>query len=223
MKYLAPNSKLKGFLIDLDYAQRLKEHPPNEPEYSPCVTGTPPFMALELLLSPPVYHTWRHDLESFFYVLAWLCIQNPERDLTDWGSGYALRKREDVTLDFEARVLSKVREDFSALKSLLLRFRDILFYSNGTLDWRSHIAKLGTPVGDAARCEMYDRVIGAFDNCISDLRHISEAESSDDGWECIEPEHVKTSKMASASEKRSNSKQHEGGSETGVHQEGIVG
>ncbi|RPB18919.1 hypothetical protein L211DRAFT_772191, partial [Terfezia boudieri ATCC MYA-4762] len=65
-------SSLKGFLIDLDYAHQLS----NSQEQSPCITGTAPFMALELLQTPgtPTCHTWRYDLESFFYVLIWLCI-----------------------------------------------------------------------------------------------------------------------------------------------------
>ena len=36
-----------------------------------CRTGTMEFMAIEVLLG--ISHTYRHDLESFFYVLLWLC------------------------------------------------------------------------------------------------------------------------------------------------------
>ncbi|KMP04337.1 hypothetical protein CIRG_04028 [Coccidioides immitis RMSCC 2394] len=34
-------------------------------------TGTMEFMAIEVLLN--IDHTYRHDLESFFYVLIWQC------------------------------------------------------------------------------------------------------------------------------------------------------
>ncbi|KAL6304060.1 hypothetical protein BKA93DRAFT_306974 [Sparassis latifolia] len=45
--------------------------PKRKPRYR---TGTGPYMALDLLLcgSTP-YHRYRHDLESFFYLLAWFC------------------------------------------------------------------------------------------------------------------------------------------------------
>ena len=39
-----------------------------------CRTGTSPFMAIDLLRSGPVpIHLYRHDLESFFYVLVYVC------------------------------------------------------------------------------------------------------------------------------------------------------
>ncbi|KAI0929654.1 hypothetical protein AcW1_010341 [Taiwanofungus camphoratus] len=55
-------------------------------------TGTGPFMALDLLAkgNPPL-HRYRHDLESFFFVLVWFCaVFDPEthqfRHLSDWES-----------------------------------------------------------------------------------------------------------------------------------------
>lgn len=36
-------------------------------------TGTMEFMAIEVLFD--INHTYRHDLESFFYVLIWLCAR----------------------------------------------------------------------------------------------------------------------------------------------------
>ncbi|KAI0925164.1 hypothetical protein AcW2_005844 [Taiwanofungus camphoratus] len=55
-------------------------------------TGTGPFMALDLLVkgNAPL-HRYRHDLESFFFVLAWFCaVFDPEkhqfRRLSDWES-----------------------------------------------------------------------------------------------------------------------------------------
>ncbi|KAI0925192.1 hypothetical protein AcW2_005871 [Taiwanofungus camphoratus] len=55
-------------------------------------TGTGPFMALDLLEkgNPPL-HRYRHDLESFFFVLVWFCaVFEPEkhqfRHLSDWES-----------------------------------------------------------------------------------------------------------------------------------------
>ena len=49
-------------------------------------------MAIEVLLG--IDHTYRHDLESFFYVLIWLCARhgwdfcgNPRVGPTKWYSG----------------------------------------------------------------------------------------------------------------------------------------
>ncbi|KAG8727489.1 hypothetical protein FRC11_013058 [Ceratobasidium sp. 423] len=36
-------------------------------------TGTLPFMAIDLLVRDPPPHMYRHDLESFYYVLVWIC------------------------------------------------------------------------------------------------------------------------------------------------------
>ncbi|EXX72272.1 hypothetical protein RirG_070830 [Rhizophagus irregularis DAOM 197198w] len=37
-------------------------------------TGTLPFMAIEIL-KHNAEHTFQHDLESFFYVLCWICCE----------------------------------------------------------------------------------------------------------------------------------------------------
>ncbi len=61
------------------------------------LTGTRPFMALDLLETPsatePTVHLYRHDLESFFYILVWAAARYKYstgpmlsvRDLDDWG------------------------------------------------------------------------------------------------------------------------------------------
>ncbi|KAI0945845.1 hypothetical protein AcV7_009972 [Taiwanofungus camphoratus] len=55
-------------------------------------TGTGPFMALDLLSDENApLHRYRHDLESFFFVLAWICavfdpIQHKFGRLPDWES-----------------------------------------------------------------------------------------------------------------------------------------
>ena len=38
-------------------------------------TGTGPFMALDLLATTKIVHRYRHDLESFFYILCYFCAQ----------------------------------------------------------------------------------------------------------------------------------------------------
>jgi len=58
----------KGMLIDLDLAKECDKGPSGARHRS----GTMEFMAIEFL--DGVSHTYRHDLESFFYVFLWTCI-----------------------------------------------------------------------------------------------------------------------------------------------------
>jgi Fungal protein kinase len=60
----------KGMLIDLDLAKELD----SVPSRASHRTGTMQFMAIEVLQGKG--HTYRHDLESFFYVLIWMCIRH---------------------------------------------------------------------------------------------------------------------------------------------------
>ncbi|PQE24972.1 serine threonine- kinase Sgk2 protein [Rutstroemia sp. NJR-2017a BVV2] len=59
----------KGRLIDLDLAKELDSMPSGARHR----TGTIQFMAIEVLEGNG--HTYRHDLESFFYVFLWMCIR----------------------------------------------------------------------------------------------------------------------------------------------------
>lgn len=58
-----------GFLIDLDLAVRLDD---NTASGAPSKTGTKVFMAIGALKGE--HHNPMHDLESFFWVLFWLCV-----------------------------------------------------------------------------------------------------------------------------------------------------
>ncbi|SLM34979.1 serine threonine-protein kinase sgk2, partial [Lasallia pustulata] len=59
----------KGMLIDLDLAKEEGKGPSGARHR----TGTMEFMAIEVLLG--ISHTYRHDIEAFFYVLIWLCAR----------------------------------------------------------------------------------------------------------------------------------------------------
>ncbi|KAL1755703.1 hypothetical protein FB107DRAFT_212902 [Schizophyllum commune] len=61
----------RGLLIDLDSATYI-----SEPSSAACAghhLGTLPFMSCTLLLYPGLPHLPIHDLESFLYVLMWIC------------------------------------------------------------------------------------------------------------------------------------------------------
>jgi len=58
-----------GFLIDFDLSNKTSD---DEASGAPSKTGTKIFMAIGALLGEP--HSFMHDLESFFWVLFWICI-----------------------------------------------------------------------------------------------------------------------------------------------------
>ncbi|OAX76912.1 hypothetical protein ACJ72_08795 [Emergomyces africanus] len=136
-------------------------------------TGTMEFMAIEVLLN--IDHTYRHDLESFFYVLIWQCARHGwgkgkypgESKLRAWYTGnfeeiaYAklahMSSRENVGLGI---ILREFPPKFWGVLSLCKALRDILFpYSSTGLI-------IGTPQ-DPNR--LYDRIIKAYDNTIRQL------------------------------------------------------
>ncbi|KAL0631052.1 hypothetical protein Q9L58_010091 [Maublancomyces gigas] len=65
---------LTGFLIDLDMAIETSD---TEPSGAPHRTGTMEFMAIGTLNGE--VHTFRHDLESFYYVFLWICVHEQPR------------------------------------------------------------------------------------------------------------------------------------------------
>ena len=66
-----------GILNDFDMASMRKKDGTidSDKDRHHHLTGTRPFMALDLLETPsatePTFHLYRHDLESFFYILVW--------------------------------------------------------------------------------------------------------------------------------------------------------
>jgi serine/threonine protein kinase len=58
-----------GMLIDEDLAKEIGSGRSGARHQ----TGTMEFMAIQVLQR--VAHTYRHDLESFFYVLLWICAR----------------------------------------------------------------------------------------------------------------------------------------------------
>ncbi|KAJ2922169.1 hypothetical protein H1R20_g14924, partial [Candolleomyces eurysporus] len=72
MLHLDNDRNVKGVLSDWDMAS-FKDalHKVDGQLASHHRTGTPPFMAIDLLNPTPPPHLYRHELESFFYILLW--------------------------------------------------------------------------------------------------------------------------------------------------------
>lgn len=156
-----------GMLIDLDLAKELGSGGTGARHQ----TGTMEFMAIEVLRN--IDHTYRHDLESFFYVLIWQCARNswkrsnfrkdkPEHSLLkEWYTG-SFEKIANAKVGrmgakgFEY-LLSEFPPEFEDVKSLCIELRRILF--------RIHQDDIltGTPVRPEV---LYDPIIQAFDKAI---------------------------------------------------------
>jgi hypothetical protein len=76
-------SPVRGFLIDLDLAIRTDRETSTN---AGGMTGTRVFMAIGALRGKT--HTFVHDLESFFWVLFWLCVHYPPDQLEGTGGHY---------------------------------------------------------------------------------------------------------------------------------------
>ncbi|TFY77689.1 hypothetical protein EWM64_g6325 [Hericium alpestre] len=71
-----------GLLNDWDLGKRCKIDQTTETPSARHRTGTAPFMALDLLLDDPPQHLYRHDLESFIYILIF-CAMHMNLDGTE--------------------------------------------------------------------------------------------------------------------------------------------
>ncbi|KKZ61580.1 hypothetical protein EMCG_00563 [[Emmonsia] crescens] len=156
-----------GMLIDLDLAKELNGGGTGARHQ----TGTMEFMAIEVLRN--IDHTYRHDLESFFYVLVWQCARNSwERSsfrkdkpghslLKEWYTGsfekIANAKAGRMGAKGFEYLLSEFPPEFEDVKSLCRELRRILF--------RIHQDDIltGTPVRPEV---LYDPIIEAFNKAI---------------------------------------------------------
>ncbi|EQL00356.1 serine/threonine-protein kinase Sgk2 [Ophiocordyceps sinensis CO18] len=138
-------------------------------------------MAIEVLLQ--VSHTYRHDLESFFYVLIWQCAhrgwalagtyKKPPKGpvLSHWYTGtydtIARGKRGDMDKNGFEAILREYPPAFECVKPLCRTIRDVLFpYFGGLFT--------GTPVDPKI---MYDPIIKAFDDVLARLIRQKKAET----------------------------------------------
>lgn len=141
------------------------------------LTGTMEFMAIQVLQR--VDHTYRHDLESFFYVLLWICarrvwereflcsaVDRPrESRLSKWYTGtfdeIADAKQHQMGVDGFEKILAEFPQAFDSVKPLCEKIRGILFpyYRNALL--------IGTPPDPPE--DLYDHIIEAFNNAIAGI------------------------------------------------------
>jgi hypothetical protein len=154
----------RGTLIDLDLAKGLDGGPSGARHR----TGTMEFMAIEVLEGRP--HTYRHDMESLFYVFLWVIIRHSQGAGHGLPEGSRLRswyrwsyaeiantKRGHMDKKAFKGILTEFPPVFEGLKLLSEELRDVLFpYREGLFT--------GT-YGDPDK--LYQPMIDAFDRAIA--------------------------------------------------------
>ena len=160
-----------GVLIDEDLAKELGSKRCGARHK----TGTRQFMAIGVLRG--LLHTYRHDLESFFYVLLWICAcrawekgfrcQRKDRPkdsaLKGWYMGtlkeIARSKEHDMSVNGFRELLEEFPSSLDSVKLLCTNIRGILFpiLKDGSMD-------IGTPLGPPEK--LYDAVIAEYDTAI---------------------------------------------------------
>ena len=163
-----------GMLIDLDLAKVVGSGRSGARHQ----TGTMEFMAIEVL--ERAAHTYRHDLESFFYVLLWMCARRVwEREfqckainrptasmLMDWYTDsfekIAQRKEYAMGVNGFKKLLNEFPQALDYIKPLCKKIRGILFplLKDGALS---------TGTSSDPPEELYHRIIEAFDSAIADI------------------------------------------------------
>ncbi|KAI1276832.1 serine/threonine-protein kinase Sgk2 [Xylaria sp. FL0933] len=162
----------KGMLIDLDLAKEIHSGPSGAIQQ----TGTIQFMAVEVLNN--IAHTYRHDLESFFYVLLWLCayqswnngiagqkkLSKTESVVEKWNQGrpkeIASVKTAHMTINGVEEIMGEFPEALNVVKPLCLEIRSILFGMSAKLIF-------GTPAEDPGK--LYQSIIAAYNKAIDIL------------------------------------------------------
>ncbi|XXG98085.1 rRNA-binding ribosome biosynthesis protein [Hypoxylon texense] len=164
--------KPKGILIDLDSAVELAEGTSKDDGIDDGVVGTRPFIAIGVLKSER--HSYRHDLESFLYVILWTIITNHTENLPEtsklrqWSNGswdeLAMRKSLDMNQDNFQTILEEFPPEFHSLKPLAESLRRILFPLRDGVFWT------GSDSSPEAADKLYDEIISAFEKVIASER-----------------------------------------------------
>ncbi|KAK3175351.1 hypothetical protein OEA41_002598 [Lepraria neglecta] len=153
-----------GFLIDLDLAIKIEN---DKASGAPGKTGTKVFMAIGALLGE--HHSPMHDLESFFWVLFWICIHwnrpGQERrkvnEFEEWNRE-PIEKLANIKIGMvseEDRFVKKIRDVFSEYCKPLIpcmqELRKVVF--PGGKRWLSEDMKLYTQMNAVLEKAREDR------------------------------------------------------------------
>ncbi|VDB84217.1 Bgt-51382 [Blumeria graminis f. sp. tritici] len=168
-----PNKEgvMQGILIDLDMSLLIESSRKIDEVFA--ITGTMKYMALELLwnISENKFtlpQNYRHDLESFFYVLVVGCIcygcerKSQPKHLEKWFTESARSnyksKQSDIIQNFDTMILGYFSPAFDGVKKLARNLRKILFGQN--------FDRFGI---DKCSEDLYNPIISAFNETINEI------------------------------------------------------
>ncbi|KAG6241731.1 hypothetical protein E4U24_006016 [Claviceps purpurea] len=122
------------FLIDLDHAIEIGR---NDASIERANIGTRPFMAIELLKGEE--HSFLHDLESFFWVLFWICIHYGKS-----GKDSRRLSRYDKWNFHDDLILAYSKQNvlYSALDFIAVAERDFMPYYKPLIPYMSRLRAL---------------------------------------------------------------------------------
>ena len=152
------NHSWPSFLIDLDLA--IKEQR-EEPSGARGKTGTRAFMAIGVLSGEK--HSFMHDLESFFWVLFWICVHHngpnqkgrvvPKYDLWNYVDMKELAKTKKGEVADEGDFIETAEENFTPYYQPLIpwvnRLRKAVFPNGGR--WKKEDRKLYSQMKEILR------------------------------------------------------------------------
>ncbi|KAF4331610.1 hypothetical protein FBEOM_14635 [Fusarium beomiforme] len=161
--YIDNQDSPKGVLIHLDSSRDLKilSKEPNG------LTGTKLFMAIQLLQSgveSPILHTYRHDLESFFYVFLFLAVAGHGESTDEMNWAEIARKRTEVISSMSNfnELINEFLPEFENCKDLADDLREILFFPDGDDDFF-----IGTKTDGKEIEKIYGAMINAFEDAVA--------------------------------------------------------
>lgn len=179
----------KGRLIDLDFAKELDSVPSGASHR----TSTMQFMAIEVLQGKG--HTYRHDLESFFYVFIWMCIRYGHEAVGETSTPYfPVTKRKRVRPTSTSRLRGWYSATYDEIRRTKMGdmdkngFEDIVKEFAPQFESQKQLARelrsALFPISDGAiftgtfrnKDIMYDRMIAAFSRAIDLLGTEAKAE-----------------------------------------------
>ncbi|EXL92144.1 hypothetical protein FOIG_14802 [Fusarium odoratissimum NRRL 54006] len=162
----------KGILIDSNNAMDVEI----EPEKPYSLSGTKTFMVIDLSRGSDdrVLHTYRPDLESFFYVFLFMAVPghgraSDESRLRPWEVLWRnwpeiAEKKKDISSDDFAAILAEFCPGFKGLESLAHSLRDVLFFPDVNEFFT------GTSIDIREAEKLYSAMIGAFEKVVVENR-----------------------------------------------------
>ena len=138
--YRIVKSRVYGVLTDYDLASWTSSLTRDYTKTSQQRTGTPPFMAFGLLDGSDGLHLYRHDVESFFYVMVMIATQYEIRARRKGDAG-GVQMRQGK-LPFERWFGQPLYEDLASFKKTFLLDLEYLDLSPTFEDFRGWLLKL---------------------------------------------------------------------------------